>query len=124
MSDPASALAALGAIGSITSSMSGAGLQDQSLGIQQDLLNQAKEQRKLGALLGETGAVGNPFSSQYGPLFQQALGDMAGSPAAPTGANNPYNPAGNDPYRVPGQAGQPTNPHTTGNPYRFHPRVP
>ena len=82
MSDPATAAAIIGAATSVGSSLSGS--KDVSAGnaINQDLLNQMAQQRKLGALIGQEGAVGNPFSGQYGPLFSQS-----GVLADPTGAD-------------------------------------
>ena len=56
----------------------GAKAQGQQNRISQEQLEAIRQQQRLGRLLGRTGAVGNPFSAAYGPLFDQA--DAAAAP--------------------------------------------
>ena len=49
----------------------GARQQSQQNKINQQTLEQLAQRRYLGRLLGREGAVGNPFSASYAPLFEQ-----------------------------------------------------
>lgn len=64
------ALPFIGAGLGLINTVEGASAQGKQNKISQEQLQQIAAQQRLGRLLGQTGAVGNPFSSVYGPMFQ------------------------------------------------------
>lgn len=56
----------------ILNTVQGAGQQGQQEQINRQQLLSALYQQHLGKLLGEQGAVGNPFSASYGKMFADA----------------------------------------------------
>lgn len=74
----------LGAGISVASALAGASNQSKANSINQGLLDQLAQQRQMGIGLGKIGAVGNPFSGQYGSVF-----GAPGATAAPAGTIPP-----------------------------------
>lgn len=61
--------AGLGALDTIE----GASAQSKQNKISEQELQAALAQRRLGRMIGRQGAVGNPFSQTYAPMFEEGL---------------------------------------------------
>jgi hypothetical protein len=98
----------LGAGVSVASALAGASTSAQGQAIQQQILNQLQQQRQLGLQLGQVGAVGNPFSSQYGSLFGGSTPTPTSTTATPASGTPqvlPVTPTGPQPQTATGSSG-------------------